>query len=41
MTTAFNDVLSTAKEYKVDMRTAAYLLAIKRVTRAMELRGWE
>ena len=41
MTKAFHDVLRTSKEYNVDMRTAAYLLAIKRVTEAMQLRGWE
>jgi len=31
---AFSDVLNTAKEYKVDMRTGAYILAIDRVTKA-------
>ena len=41
ITKSFYDVLETAEKYKVDMRTGAYLLAISRVTEAMELRGWE
>ena len=40
MTTAFEQVLSLFKEYKVDLRMAAYLLAIKRVSEVMQLRGW-
>jgi glutamate dehydrogenase/leucine dehydrogenase len=39
MVTAFNDVMSTAKEYKVKMRTAAFIVGINRVVKASELRG--
>lgn len=39
MTTAFNKVIEQMKRYKVDMRTAAYILALKRVAWAMEFRG--
>lgn len=39
MTEAFASVHGIAKSQKVDMRTAAYVLAMKRVARAMELRG--
>ena len=37
--TAFNDVMATAKEYKVKLRTAAFIVGIKRVVKASELRG--
>lgn len=40
MTKAFNDVLVMAGDYKVDMRTAAYMVSIQRVADAMKLRGW-
>jgi glutamate dehydrogenase (NAD(P)+) len=36
---AFDDVHRTAKEYSVDMRTGAYILAIGRVAKATESRG--
>jgi glutamate dehydrogenase/leucine dehydrogenase len=36
---AFDEVLDTSLKHKVDMRIAAFLLAIGRVTRAAELRG--
>ena len=39
MGTAFADVHSSAKNYKVDMRTGAYILAIDRVAKATESRG--
>src|SRR5215469_13242523 len=39
MAKAFNDVYASAKEYKVDMRTGAYILAIDRVVKATETRG--
>ncbi|MDD1747119.1 MAG: Glu/Leu/Phe/Val dehydrogenase [Methanomassiliicoccales archaeon] len=39
MTNAFGCVHSIAKEMKVDMRTAAYMLAVGEVARALELRG--
>jgi glutamate dehydrogenase (NAD(P)+) len=40
MTTAFNGVLDTANVRNVYMRDAAYMVAIDRVVKAMELRGW-
>jgi glutamate dehydrogenase (NAD(P)+) len=40
MTAAFHGVLDMAKEKKVYMRDAAYMVAISRVVKAMELRGW-
>jgi glutamate dehydrogenase/leucine dehydrogenase len=39
MVTAFNDVMATAKEYKVSMRTAAFIVGIKRVVKTSEIRG--
>ena len=39
MVKAFGEVLSMAQREEVNMRTAAYLLAVKRVADAMELRG--
>ncbi|MGQ9723073.1 MAG: Glu/Leu/Phe/Val family dehydrogenase [Candidatus Jordarchaeum sp.] len=36
---AFDSVLSIHEKKKVDMRTAAYILAVGRVARAIELRG--
>lgn len=40
MTRAFQDTLNASGEYKVNMRTAAYIVAIRRVAEAMKLRGW-
>ncbi|MEW5869196.1 MAG: Glu/Leu/Phe/Val dehydrogenase [Chloroflexota bacterium] len=40
ITQAFNSVLEMAESQKVYMRDAAYMVAIKRVVTAMELRGW-
>jgi glutamate dehydrogenase len=40
ITQAFNSVLETAESEKVYMRDAAYMVAIGRVVKAMELRGW-
>jgi len=40
MTLAFNSVLDMAESEKVYMRDAAYMVAIGRVVKAMELRGW-
>ncbi|MGD0004549.1 MAG: Glu/Leu/Phe/Val dehydrogenase [Anaerolineaceae bacterium] len=40
MTSAFNGVLEMSEKEKVDMRDAAYMVAIARVVKAMELRGW-
>lgn len=38
MISAFNDVYSCCKEYNVDMRTAAYIVALKRISGAIEAR---
>ena len=40
MTKAFHDVLESSAKYKVDMRTAAYIVAVRRVAEVMKLRGW-
>jgi glutamate dehydrogenase len=40
MTQAFHGVLEMSEGEKVFMRDAAYMVAIKRVVTAMELRGW-
>jgi len=40
MTQAFNSILEVAEGEKVYMRDAAYMVAIGRVVKAMELRGW-
>ncbi len=40
MTSAFLSVLEVAKQQGVHMRDAAYMVAIDRVVRAMQLRGW-
>jgi glutamate dehydrogenase/leucine dehydrogenase len=39
MVKAFNKVWQTGQEMKVDLRTAAFVLAVKRIAEAMELRG--
>ena len=39
MVNSFNDVLALAKQHKVNMRTAAYMLAISRVATVHRLRG--
>ena len=39
MTNAFAKVYENAKSQKVDMRTGAYMVALKDVARAMQLRG--
>ncbi len=39
MCEAFNAVLATSKEHKVDMRSAAYIVAIKRVATVTKMRG--
>ena len=39
MVRAFNAVYETAKQHNVDMRTAAYALAVKRVADANAVRG--
>ncbi len=40
ITRAFQDVLRLAENEQVYMRDAAYMMAIERVVKAMELRGW-
>ena len=40
MTQAFKDVYEMSTSQKVFMRDAAYMVAINRVVKAMELRGW-
>ncbi|MDS0257581.1 glutamate dehydrogenase, partial [Thermoplasmatales archaeon AK] len=40
MTEATHSVLDTAERYKVDNRTAAYVVSVKRVADAMKARGW-
>ena len=40
MTEAYHKVLNLSKEKSIDMRTAAYVLAVNRVVEAMKLRGW-
>ncbi len=40
MTVAFNAVLEMSEKENVYMRDAAYMVAIGRVVKAMELRGW-
>jgi len=40
MTTAYHSVLNTSKKYNINMRQAAYVVAVERVVEAMKLRGW-
>ena len=40
MTDAFHAVHTTAQEFKIHNRLAAYVVAIKRVAEAVKLRGW-
>jgi glutamate dehydrogenase (NAD(P)+) len=37
---AYHSVLDTSREYKINMRQAAYVVAVKRVVDAMKTRGW-
>ncbi len=39
MTAAYHSVLDTSREYKINMRQAAYVRAVERVVEAMKLRG--
>jgi len=39
MNDAFHEVLHTSKKYNVDMRTAAYIVAIARVGTVTRVRG--
>lgn len=40
MTIAYHSVLSTSRKYNINMRQAAYVVAIERVVEAMKFRGW-
>ncbi len=40
MTSSFASVYDTAQRSAVDSRTAAYMIAVQRVSEAMKLRGW-
>ncbi len=37
---AYHSVLDTSRKYNVNMRQAAYVVAVKRVVDAMKIRGW-
>ncbi|HKL97641.1 MAG TPA: Glu/Leu/Phe/Val dehydrogenase [Methanocorpusculum sp.] len=40
MTKSYQGVLKASKEYKINMRQAAYVVAVSRVVEAMKIRGW-
>jgi glutamate dehydrogenase (NAD(P)+) len=40
ISTAYHAVYDTHKKYKINMRQAAYVLAVNRVVEAMKTRGW-
>jgi glutamate dehydrogenase (NAD(P)+) len=40
MTKAFHDTLQTARELHIGMTSAAYVVAVRRVAEAMQIRGW-
>jgi len=40
MTIAYHSVLDTSKKYNINMRQAAYMVAVERVVEAMKLRSW-
>ena len=40
MTAAYHSVLGTSREHAINMRQAAYVVAIRRVVEAMRVRGW-
>jgi glutamate dehydrogenase (NAD(P)+) len=40
MTTAFHTVHDTARQYKINNRMGAYIVAVSRVAEAVRLRGW-
>ena len=40
ITAAYHSVLNTSREYHINMRQAAYVVAVKRVVEAMKSRGW-
>lgn len=40
MSDAYREVQSLATRYSTDLRTAAYMISLERITKAMEARGW-
>ncbi len=40
MTKAYHDVYDAAQKYKINMRQAAYVVAVSRVVEGMKVRGW-
>ncbi|WP_090951344.1 Glu/Leu/Phe/Val family dehydrogenase [Parageobacillus thermantarcticus] len=40
MVQSFHAVYEAAKEHETDLRTAAYIISLKRITEAMKARGW-
>jgi glutamate dehydrogenase (NAD(P)+) len=40
MTKSYHEVLAASKQYKVNMRQAAYVVAVSRVVEGMKVRGW-
>jgi glutamate dehydrogenase (NAD(P)+) len=40
ISSAYHSVLETSKKYKINMRQAAYVVAVQRVVEAMKVRGW-
>ncbi len=40
ITAAYHAVLNTSRQYNINMRQAAYVVAVKRVVDAMKTRGW-
>jgi len=40
ITAAYHSVLNTSRKYSINMRQAAYVLAVGRVVEAMKTRGW-
>nr|MDA8352939.1 glutamate dehydrogenase [Bacillota bacterium] len=37
---SYQEVYALADEHQTDLRTAAYMISIQRITEAMEARGW-
>jgi len=40
MTVAYHSVVNASSKYDINMRQAAYVVAVKQVVEAMKLRGW-
>ena len=40
MTAAYHSVLNASQKYNINMRQAAYVVAVEQVVKAMKLRGW-